>query len=140
MIICAPWPENLAGAAQEGAGLVRLEIAERRAREKSDLRHRRDGVGQRERRGEIRRHRIDVERGEILAQRVGLRVEEIAGNIHRHVGAEGAFVQQQPHLGGGAGAEFDQRGAFRDDGGDLAAAVAQDRRARCGSDNIPAAA
>ena len=31
--------KNVAGAAQEGASLMRLEIAERRARKKSDLRH-----------------------------------------------------------------------------------------------------
>ncbi len=91
-----------------------------------------DRVRQCERRGEIGRDRIDVETGEILAQGVGLRFQEIAGNIHRNVGAEGAFVQQQPDLGGRAGAEFHQRGAFRDDRRYLAAAVAQDRKLGAG--------
>ena len=60
--------EDLAGAAQEGAGFMRLEIAERRSREEADLRHVCDRGRQGERRGEIRGHRIDVEAGEILAQ------------------------------------------------------------------------
>ena len=118
--------QNVAGAAQETAGLMRFEIPQRRPREKSHLRHRLDRVRQCERRGEVGRDRIDVEIGEILAQGVGLRFEEIAGNIHRNVGAERAFVQQQPDLGGGAGAEFHQRGALRDDGRYLAAPIAQD--------------
>ncbi len=108
--------QDLAGAAQERAGFVRFEISKRRSREKSDLRHRPHRVGQGEWRGKIRRDRIDIESGEILAQGVGLGFEEITGNIHGHVGAKRAFVQQQPDLGGRAGAEFHQCRAFRDDG------------------------
>src|ERR1019366_3172822 len=39
-------PQNAAGAAQKGAGFMRLEISERGAREKSDLRHGADGLRQ----------------------------------------------------------------------------------------------
>ena len=85
--------KDLAGAAHEAASFMRFEISERRSREEADLRLRLDLVGQGEGRGKIGRHRIDVERGEIPAQRVGLGFQEFAGNIHRHVGAEFAFVQ-----------------------------------------------
>src|SRR4030081_2921903 len=69
--------QNFAGAAQEGTSLMRFEIPERRSREKTDLRHRLDCVGQGERCGEIRGDRIDRESGEIRAQGVGLRLEEV---------------------------------------------------------------
>ena len=69
-------------------------------------------VGQGKRRGKIRRDRIDAEIGEILAQGARLRVQEVAGNIDRDIGAEIAALQQQADLGGGAGAEFHQRGAL----------------------------
>ena len=120
--------EDLAGTAQEGTRLVGFEIAKRGAGEKPDLWHRGDRFGQREWRGKIGRHRIDAERGEIPAQRVGLRLEEVAGNIHWNVGAEVALLQQQPDLGGGTGAEFDQRSALGESGRDLASAIAQDRK------------
>ena len=57
---------------------------------------------------------------------LGLRVQEVAGNVDRDVGAEIAALQQQADLGGGAGAEFHQRGALGNDGSDLVAAAAQD--------------
>src|SRR6266576_1647256 len=88
--------ENVARAAQEAAGFMRLEISKRRSREKAHLRHRGDGVGKRKRRGEIRRERVDVERWKILAQGNGLGFEEVAGNVHGNVGAKRALLQQQP--------------------------------------------
>src|SRR6478672_4775600 len=66
-----------------------------------------------------------VEPGKILAQGASLRVEEVAGNVDRDIGAEIAALQQQADLGGGAGAEFHQRGPLGNNGSDLVAAAAQ---------------
>ena len=85
-------PQNVAGAAQETTGFMRLEISKRRAWEKSDFRHGADGVGQCERGGKVRGDRIDAEAGEILAQGLGLRFQKVAGDIHGNVGAERALV------------------------------------------------
>ncbi len=93
---------------------MRLEIPERRPGKNPTFGIACDRIRQCERRGEVGRDRIDVEIGEIPAQGVGLRFQEITGNIDRYVGAEGAFVQQQPDFGGRAGAEFHQRGTFRE--------------------------
>ncbi len=95
-------------------------------RDRRDLRHGGDRLGQRERRREIGGDRIDAETGEVLAQAVGLGFQEIARDVDRHIGCEVAVFEQQPHLGGGAGAELDQRSALGDDRCDLTAAVAQD--------------
>src|ERR1700683_4884304 len=65
--------QNAAGAAQESAGFMRLEISQRRSRKKTDLRHGGDSVWQCERRGKIRRDRINAEIGEILPQAGRLR-------------------------------------------------------------------
>src|SRR5881275_2968754 len=97
---------DAAGATQEGASLVRFEIAKRRAREESDLRQAGSGGRKRERRREIRGHWGDREGWKILAQRVRLRPDEIAGNIDRDIGADGAVLQQQPDFRGRPGAEF----------------------------------
>ncbi len=118
--------QDIAGAAQEGAGLMRLEIADGRARKEADLRHARDLRRQREWRGEVGGNGIDGKIGEIPAQAVGLRIEEFAGYIDGDVGRERALLQQQADLGGCARAEFDQRRAVGDDRGDLGAAIAQD--------------
>ena len=85
--------QNIAGAAQESAGFMRLEISQRRPREKTDFRHCAYGVGQRERRGEICRDRIDVESRKILSQGICLRFQKIAGNIDGDVGAKGTLVE-----------------------------------------------
>ncbi|OIQ65246.1 hypothetical protein GALL_531990 [mine drainage metagenome] len=124
--------QDTTGAAQEGASLVRLEISKRRPRKKSNLGHRADGLGQFERGGEIRRDRVNPQSGEIRAQDVGLGGQEFAGNVHGNVGAECAFVQQQPCLGGGARAEFHKRRALGDNGGYRATAVAQYRELGAG--------
>ena len=104
---------------------MRLEIAERRSREESDLGHPFDLGRQGKRCGEIGGNRINAKLGKILAQAAGLRVQEVAGNVDRDIGAEIAALQQQADLGGGAGAEFHQCGALRNDGSDLVAAAAQ---------------
>ncbi len=122
---CCAFAENFARAAQEGACLVRIEIADGRARKEADFRHVLDFGRQLERFGEIGRHRIDREVGKILAQGAGLSVEKIAGNIHRHISAEGAFIQQQADLGCCACAEFDQRCA-----GGIVAAISEPRSRR----------
>ena len=58
--------QNIARAAQECAGFMRLEISERRSWKKPDLWHCSDRLRQRERRGKIRRNRIDGETGKVL--------------------------------------------------------------------------
>ena len=111
---------------------MRLEIADRGPRKESDLRHTGDGHRQREWRGKVGCDRIDRKIGEILAQHVGLAVQEVAGNVDRHIGANVTILQQQTYLGGRAGTEFNQRRAFRNDGRDLGPAIPQDRKLGAG--------
>ena len=84
--------------------------------------------------------RMHFQPREVEAQFARLGVEEVAGNIDRHIGRDIRGREQDARLGEGAGAEFDQRRARRNQRADLAGAVAQDRRVRCGSGSIPAAA
>ena len=117
--------QNVARGAQEGGRFMRLEIAERRSREKPDLRHPGDLGRQCERCGKVGRDRINAEIREILAQRVGLALKEIAGDIDGNIGAKLTALEQQADLGGRAGAELDQRRAFGEEACDFAAPVAQ---------------
>src|SRR5258708_13128259 len=76
--------QDVAGAAQKSARLMRLEIAERRSREEADLWHARDRLGQCEWRGKIGGDRKDVERGEIPAQNPGPPLPDTPRNIPSH--------------------------------------------------------
>jgi hypothetical protein len=106
---------------------MRLEISERRAGKNPTFGIPAIDSGNGERRGKIRRDRIDAEAGKILAQGIGLRFQKVAGNIHGNVGLKAHSFKQAADLGGGARAEFHQRRALRQDRRYRAAAIAQDR-------------
>ena len=80
--------EDAAGVAQERRRLVRLEIADGRAREKPDPRHDLRGVGQFERLGEVGRDRQHRELGIFAAQLRHLLLQELRRNLDRHIGRE----------------------------------------------------
>ncbi len=120
--------QDLTGAAHERAGFVRLEIPDGRSREEADLRQIGDLGRQGERRGEVRRDRVNCKRWKIPAQLLRLCLHEIAGNVDGNVGGKRAALKQPPDFRRGACAKFDQRRAGRDRRRNRLAAIAQDRK------------
>ena len=92
---------------------MRLEIADGRAGKEAGARKRRDLAGKLERLAEIGIDRDDAQLREFAPQAVRLVVQELGGNIHRHVGGQvRRGTQQDRSLGGRAAAELDQRAAL----------------------------
>ena len=118
--------QHAAGVAQEFAGFVRLEIADGGAGKKTDPRQRGDRRRQRERLGEILDQRIDAEMRKIPAQLGGVLLQEIAGNIDRHIGLHRRRgAEQDARLAARAAAEFDQGAVLRKQRGDRRRIVLQ---------------
>ena len=110
-------PRMRAGATHERARLMRLEIADGRARERSPRAAcarpppavRTAGVKSATT-GMIGKSR------KIAAQPRRVLAQQIAGDIDRHIGRElPARAEQDPHFAARAAAEFDQRGSLRND-------------------------
>ena len=125
-MIRASWPRISAARRRKRCRLVRLEIADGRARKESDLRQCADFSRRGEGFCEIGRDRMDLQRRKIGAQRARLRLQEVGGDVDRHVSCDIAALEQQANLGRRARAELDQRRLLRQERCDLVTAVAQD--------------
>ena len=78
MIICAPWPRISRALRRKRLASCGSKLPMVEPGKKPTFGMLGDRGGQREGRGEIGRDRIDRKVGEILPQRVGLRMQEIA--------------------------------------------------------------
>ena len=118
-------PENSAGMPQEGVGLVRLEIADRRAREKTHMGQARNSCRQVERFGKVRADRQHVQARKIGAQGGCFLLQHLRRNIDRHIGREPQRgAEQDADLCGRAATELDQTGAPRNELGNFLRVVA----------------
>ena len=127
-------PEDARGIAQETGRLMRLEIADGRAREKADARGRFLGFRrQREACRDVGLDRQHLQFGEVGAQFGRLALDHLAADVDRHIGRElRRRAQQDARFLGGAGAELDQRRAFGDKPADVGGVHAQDAHLAAG--------
>ena len=122
-----PGAQYAAGAAHERACLMRLEVADGRARKEARARHGSDLAGQFGHGGEVRHHRNDGQVRKIAAQPRCVLAEKIAGDVDRNIGFDACRgPQQDARFAARTAAEFDQRGGLRKQRGDFRRMLGQE--------------
>ncbi len=124
-----PRAQHAPGVPQERGRVLRLEVADGRAREKAGPRQAHDRAREPERARKVRGDWQDAQARPIMLQLPGLLPQHLGGNVDRHIGIDRRRrVQQDAHLASRAAAELDERGLRSEHACDVGVVLAQDRQ------------